>query len=219
MGEYGEIPLGLPALWVELGYRDRAESLAHSVAAYDKVQALTKLAGSMGAAGDLDRAEHLVRSIGSRREQIREPYDMTCAWTDLAWLAAISGDHERAERLIRRAYSEARSVTRSYLQAKLLLAWARVRAAGGDWLQADELVHRAQARATGKLNAPSWWQWVLEALPVIVTGAGDLDRAEALVRTVPDPVPPGSGGRPTGRDGRRPWWVPPCRDTARGDHR
>jgi hypothetical protein len=173
-------------VWAELGYRDRAESLAQLIVEYDKVEALAKLAGPMGATGELDRSEWLVRSIKVQREQIREPYDKACAWTDLAWLAATSGDRERADRLIRQAYAEARSVTRPFLQAQLLLVWARVHAAGGDRSQANEMMDRAQKLATGTLNAPSWWLWVREALPVIVTGAGDLDRAEELVRTVPD---------------------------------
>jgi hypothetical protein len=186
VGEYGEIPAELPAVWAELGYRDRAESLARVIVEYDKVRALTKLAGPMGAGGELDRSERLVRSIRVQRGQIREPYDKACAWTDLAWLATISGDRERADRLIRLAYAEAQSVTKPFLQAQLLLVWARVHAAGGDRSQANEMMDRAQTLATGKLNAPSQWQWVLEALPVIVTGTGDLARAEALVRTVPD---------------------------------
>jgi hypothetical protein len=186
VGEYGGIPPDLPALWAALGHRDRAESLARSIVDSDRVRALAKLAGSIGAAGDLDRAEHLVRSIHVRRELIREPFDNAWAWTDLAWLAATSGDRERADRLIRQAYAEARPVTEPYLQAQLLLAWARVRAASGDRSRADEFADRAQTLVTGQLNEPTWWQWVLEALPVIVTGTGDLDRAEALVRTVPD---------------------------------
>jgi hypothetical protein len=186
VGEYGEIPADLPAVWAELGYRDRAESLAQLIVEYDKAQALARLAGPMGAAGEVDRAERLVRSVTVRPGQIREPYDKTRAWTDLAWLATISGDRERASRLIRQSYTEARSVTLPYLQSQLLLAWARVHAAGGDRSQASEMMDRAQTLASSTLNAPSWWQWVLAALPVVVTSTGDLARAEALVRTVPD---------------------------------
>jgi hypothetical protein len=40
---------------------------------------------------------------------------------------------------------------------------------------------------TGKLDKPALGQWVLDALPVIVTGSGDLDRAEEFVRAVPGP--------------------------------
>jgi tetratricopeptide (TPR) repeat protein len=189
VGEYGEIPPDLPALWVALGQADRAESLTRSVADHDRVQVLAKLAGPMAAGGDPGRAERLLRSIGIRRGQIREPFDKTWAWTDLAWLAAISGDRDRAARLIGQAYAEARSVTTPYLRAQLLLGWARVFAAFGDRSRADEFLDRAQALVTGELNEPTWWQWVLDALPVIVTGTGDLDRAEALVGTVPDRYP------------------------------
>jgi hypothetical protein len=187
VGEYGEIPADLPALWAELGYCDRAESLVQSIVEYDKVEALARLAGPMGAAGGLARSERLVHSVKVRQGPVRESYDKSCALTDLAWLATISGDREGADRLIRQAYAEARSVTLPFLQAQLLLAWARVRAAGGDQPRANELLDRAQTLATRTLNAPSRCQWVLKALPVVVTGTGDLARAEALVQTVPDP--------------------------------
>jgi hypothetical protein len=187
VGAYGEIPPDLPALWVTLGHRDRAESLARLVADYEKVQASAGLAGALGAAGELDRAERMVRSIRARHGQIREPFDKTWAWTDLAWLAAISGDRARAGGWLRSAYSEARSITNTYLRSQSLLTWARVCAAGGDEARAAEFTDRARSLAEGELNRPTWQRWVLEALPLIVTGTADLDRAEALVRTVPDP--------------------------------
>jgi len=129
--------------------------LGQLIVEYDKARALAKLAGPVGAAGELDRSERFVRSIKVQRGQIREPYDKACAWTDLAWLATISGDRERTDRLIRLAYAEARSVTRPFLQAQLLLVWARVHAARGDRSQANEMMDRAQALVTRKLNAPS----------------------------------------------------------------
>lgn len=185
VGQYGDIPPGLPALWVALGQGDRAESLTYFIADRDSVLASARLASVLAATGKLDQAERLVRSIRFWSGQARDEYGKAWAWTDLAWLAIISGDRDRSGRLIREAYSEARSVTQPYLQAQLLLAWARVRAANSDGPGAGEVGDRAWGLVTGKLDKPALGQWVLEALPVIVTGSGDLDRAEEFVRAVP----------------------------------
>lgn len=186
MGAYGDIPPDLPALWAALGHRDQAESLLPFVPPYTRVRAAASHAALVGAAGEPDRAERLVRDISVRDEEIREPYEKSSAWSDLAWQAVLAGDRERSGRLVRESYAQARSVTAPYLQSQLLLGWARVRAAGGDRPKAAEFADRAQALAEG-LNEPSWSQWVLAALPVIVTGPGDLHRAATLVGTVPDP--------------------------------
>jgi hypothetical protein len=186
VGPYGDIPLDLPALWAALGERERAESMAGAMTdREDRMRATGMLGVAVGAAGDLDRAERLVRSVRVRAQAPAEPYYKARAWTDLAWLAAIAGDGVRAARLLRTAYAEARPVKLEYLQSELLLAWARVCAAGGDRGRAVEFTERAQALV--KLSEPMGHRWVLDALPVIVTGTGELDRAETLVTTVPDP--------------------------------
>jgi hypothetical protein len=187
MGEYGDIPPDLPALWAALGRCDRAESSVRFVADYERGEALAALAGPMAAAGEPDQAERLVHAMQVRPGEIRDPYNRTRAWTDLAWLATVSGDGERAAGLIRRAYAEARAITQPYFQSLLLLTWARVHAAGGDPARADELASRAETVATGNLNEPMWSGWVLTALPMIIASDGDLAWADALVRAVPDP--------------------------------
>jgi hypothetical protein len=161
--------------------------VAHLVVDDEKARALAALAESMGAVGEHDRAERFAGAIEVRKGEMRDRYPKSRARTDLAWQAVISGDHDRAGRLIRGAYAAARGITSPYSQARLLLEWARVQATRGDRSKADDLAGRAVALATEKLNEPTRSDWVLEALPLIVTGTGDLDAAEALARTVPDP--------------------------------
>ena len=155
MGEYGDIPPDLPALWAALGRCDRAESSVRFVADYERGEALAALAGPMAAAGEPDQAERLVHAMQVRPGEIRDPYNRTRAWTDLAWRAAVSCDGERAAGLIRRAYAEARAITQPYFQSLLLLTWSRVYAAGGDPARADELASRAEAVATETATGPS----------------------------------------------------------------
>lgn len=183
----GEIPPDLPALWAACGSFGRAESLVQFLSKHGKAWSPAGLARSFAAMGDLDRAERLVRASSSGGRPLLDAYETARAWTDLAWLATTGIESARARDLMRRAYAAARSVEAPYRQAHLLLAWSRVRAVGGDRPGADALVDRACARAMSEDDSSARQKWVFEALPLIVTGNGDLDRAESLISTVADP--------------------------------
>lgn len=183
----GDIPPDLPALWAALGDFSQAESLAQFLSKHGRAWWPAGLAGSFAAMGALDKAERLVRASSSGRRPLLHAYETAHAWTELAWVVTTGMESARARGLARRAYAAAKSVEGPYRQALLLLVWSRVRATGGDHPGADALVDRACARALNEEDGPARQQWVFEALPLIVTGNGDLDRAESLVGAVGDP--------------------------------
>ena len=90
--------------------------------------------------------------------------------------------------LARRAESLIDSLTTMpYLQALVLMDLGRVATACGKDDKAKALSDEAESLAGSTINEPSWDGWVMEVLPVMATGAGDLDRAENLVRSIRAP--------------------------------
>jgi len=99
VGQYGDIPPGLPGLWVALGQGDRAESLTYFIADGNSVQASTRLAWAWTdlawlaiISGDRDRAGRLIREAYSEARSVTQPYLQ--AQLLLAWARVRAADSD-----------------------------------------------------------------------------------------------------------------------------
>ena len=117
------------------------------------------------AAGDLDRAERIARSLTRPDEQAQ-------ALAGVATAAAAAGDLDRARELAADAERIARSLTSSYAQARALAGVATAAAAGGD-LDGAERIARS-------LTDPDEQARALAGVATAAAAAGDLDRAREL---------------------------------------
>ncbi|MGI5238875.1 trypsin-like peptidase domain-containing protein [Dactylosporangium sp. CA-139066] len=159
---------------------DRAEALARSITnPGQQKDALSAVAVALAGAGDLDRAEALARSITDPRWQAEA---LTAA------AAAGAGDHDRAEALAERAEALARSITDPIGRMEALRAVAAAVAGAGEHDSVAALAQRAEALARSfTVSEMDWQALAFNAVVVAVAGAGDLDRAEALARSITDP--------------------------------
>jgi hypothetical protein len=181
-----------------------AEALAHTLTSPRGSDVLTRLAAAIAEAGDLDRAEAVARTIS-------EPDAQALALATLVGPAAQRGDLDRADRLITDAaglahhnraevllrLTEASAATpalddacqRLAVEAEALartIQWpddkaealTRLVAVVGSRLAADAEAAARDAREEEEMSA------ALHRLAAVIAQTGDLDRAEALARTI-----------------------------------
>ena len=174
--EANELPMSLTDLAqavAEAGDLDRAEALAHAVPGPDwQAEALAQLAQTAAKAGDLDRAVALAHAVP-------DPDDRAGYSTRVAQAAADAGELSRAETLAARAEAATEASTYQFKRVLVLASLVEVVYALG-LSQAGELADRVRwlpspspALTSRRRRSPTW--------PRRWRGAGDLDRAEALV--------------------------------------
>jgi Trypsin-like peptidase domain len=175
---------GLVTAVAQAGDLNRAEALARTITDPGaQEQALAGLVTAVAQAGDLDRAEALARTI-------TDPDAQAQALGRVGALAAETGDFDRAYRLAADAESIARTLTEWYAQARILGGLVTIAAQAGDPTRA----HRLAAEAKALVDSPTVDSDAREQakvdVAIAIAQAGDLDRAEAIARTLSDALAP-----------------------------
>ena len=132
-GRNRAVPVGLPALWVRLGQRDRGEALARALPhSRDSAQALAAVATALADAGRSDRAEATARGI-------TDPAIRATALSGVAKVLA-SADRPRAEALLDEAERTVRGIRTSYVWPLVLGTVAEAMAEARFWQRAERAV-------------------------------------------------------------------------------
>lgn len=142
-----------------------AETLTRSAVDPEKrARDLAALAKVTAAAGILDQAEEIARSITSVRSHYRAE-----ALTSMARAVAASGDLERAKNIVR-------SLTSPEQQAGALVALAKDAALAGQLSDAEEIAR--------SITSPAQESEALTGLATGLAAAGDFDRAEITAGSI-----------------------------------
>lgn len=148
------IPVRLPAVWATLGYADRAEALAYSIAdRYERTAALVALSEALATAGETVRVERIIRDI-------IDPYEGSRALLGVATVAGRAGDTERAMAAAGSARELITTIDSSYEREMALTGLVEVLTITGAVGQAEAIArsltdahHRARAlTAVAKAN-------------------------------------------------------------------
>ncbi|MEV4511613.1 hypothetical protein AB0K00_21880 [Dactylosporangium sp. NPDC049525] len=208
------IPPMLPAVWVYLGRRDRAEALARGIGelAGHRSEALSLLAEAVAEDGDYDESHRVAADITN-------PFVRARAFLDLAQVAADAEESAQANSWIADARNAAEAIPNGELRRLALADVAVAVAESGDYEQAmtvaDEvrLSMRAYTELLPRLASVSaragdadWVaalvdhctaiaersddelrQWARMMLVRIAAAGGDLSRAEVFLHDVTDP--------------------------------
>jgi hypothetical protein len=167
----GTLPVGLPALLVRLGQRQRGEALARGMPSPGQPRALATVAEALAEDGRWHRAEEVARSIADADVRARALAAVGRA------LARV--DRERAVGLLEDAGRVAVAVPREYVRPFAMAAVAEAFAAAG---------LRERAEETVAAIAPQYAAAGARALRGVaegLAGAGDWARAEATARAIP----------------------------------
>jgi tetratricopeptide (TPR) repeat protein len=156
---------------------EQAEAITRSVT--DPVAHARRLGGMaavLAQIGDADQAEVMPRSISDLAQQA---YALAGVGTALA----IAGDLDRARSVMQQAVAAARSVTDPFSRACALASAARALAqACGDVGQARHIIQEADVTA-GSITKVFLRTSALESVSWALACAGDIDRAETVVRS------------------------------------
>jgi len=170
-GRNQAVPVGLPALWVRLGQRQRGEALARSLPdPRASAQALAAVATALAEAFQPGRAEATARGI-------TDPAVRAAALGGVANILA-RGDRPRAVALLEDAERTARSIRTSYVWPLVLGAVAEAQADAGFWDWAE--------RTVGGIPAPytAAGDGALRSVAVALAEARQWDQAEATARRI-----------------------------------
>ncbi|MEU8606411.1 hypothetical protein AB0C29_00155 [Actinoplanes sp. NPDC048791] len=180
-----DLPVELVTIWVALDQPARAASLARGIVnVHGRAHALATLVTALIEHGDLDSAERVTADIGT-------PIWRSHALLELAEAAATAGDTSRAaalataaETLLDDLHHDAAAID--------LARHAALRAAIGDDAVAAELLDAATSTAD-ILSGSDLHGGAITAIAATIARMGDQQRAEAMIRGLPDPADRATG--------------------------
>jgi hypothetical protein len=170
-GRNQAVPVGLPALWVRLGRRQRGEALARALpSSRTRAEALAAVAVALAQDRRADRAEATARGI-------TDPAVRAAALGGVAKVLA-RGDRQRAVALLEDAERTARGISTFYVWPLALGTVAEAIADAGfrEWAERTvrDIPHPYAAAGDGALRS----------VAVALAEAGHWDQAEATARRV-----------------------------------
>lgn len=173
---YAFIPLAVA--WAESGDADRASRIAISCRDISsQAEALEAVAQVFAEADDLSSARLAASNAVTLARSATEPWEQVSALSTAAEAYAGIGDLDRARRLINDAEAIARSAADRSSMNRSLAALATAVAETGDLGRAENMM----CSVTGFPLASTLRSWSEAA-----TGSGDLERAEAVARSIAD---------------------------------
>jgi tetratricopeptide (TPR) repeat protein len=172
--------MGIAKALVGIGEVERAEAIVRSLGSYEESSVLTQLVEAVARTGDGERAEAIARTITDLGGQAGA----------LARLAATlarraSEDYsDRGRSLVHDAEAIAREITEPSTRAQVLADLAAVMARIGDVDRSRSLIDETQnaLQTVSELHRTT----ILTATVTATAACGDLMRAEAIARSLPD---------------------------------
>jgi tetratricopeptide (TPR) repeat protein len=191
--------VGLTRALAVAGRADRAEAVARSITAPRcQAEALAAVAQALAGAGQPEAAAQMARQAEAVARSITDRQGQAEALAEVAQALAGAGQPEAAAQMARQAEVMTHSITDVDRAASILTAVAQALARSGETEQATQVAGQAETVARS-IAIPRWREWniamprtdlrvsALTAVAKALARGGEMERAEAVARSITDP--------------------------------